>query len=199
MDRKKVAFIFPGQGSQYAGMGLDISNHYPVAKDAFDRADDLLGYKISMLCWEKDESILMRSLRNRLKSVGDRFHLEFLDRLQKKMGKRPLLEYTRYSQPAVFTVSVACLEALRQELRQPRSLRGFRHHRRAQPGKHTALYAAKAFDFEEGLIAEVKEPCTSPRLWPAVMSKSTWAPRSRSSWRRASRQATLTVKTAGWE
>jgi [acyl-carrier-protein] S-malonyltransferase len=152
MDRKKIAFIFPGQGSQYAGMGLDISNHYPVAKDAFDRADDLLGYKISMLCWEKDDKHSHEKLRNRLKSVGDRFHLEFLDRLQKKMGKRPLLEYTRYSQPAVFTVSVACLEALRQELRNRGAYVDFDITAGHSLGEYTALYAAKAFDFEEGLM-----------------------------------------------
>ena len=152
MDRKKIAFIFPGQGSQYAGMGLDISNHYPVAKDAFERADDLLGYKISTLCWEKDEKHSHEKLRSRLKSIGDLFHLEFLDRLQKKMQKRPLLEYTRYSQPAVFTVSVACLEALRQELRSHGAHVDFDMTAGHSLGEYTALYAAKAFSFEEGLM-----------------------------------------------
>jgi acyl transferase domain-containing protein len=50
MDPKKIAVIFPGQGSQYPGMGMDIANHYPVAKSTFARADDLLQYKISALC-----------------------------------------------------------------------------------------------------------------------------------------------------
>jgi [acyl-carrier-protein] S-malonyltransferase len=152
MDRKKIAFIFPGQGSQYAGMGLDISNHYPVAKDAFERADDLLGYKISTLCWEKDEKHSHEKLRSRLKSIGDLFHLEFLDRLQKKMQKRPLLEYTRYSQPAVFTVSVACLEALGQELRSRGAHVDFDMTAGHSLGEYTALHAARAFDFEEGLM-----------------------------------------------
>jgi len=152
MDRKKIAFIFPGQGSQYAGMGLDISNHYPVAKNTFERADDLLGYKISALCWEKDEKHSHEKLRSWLKSIGDRFHLEFLDRLQEKLQKRPLLEYTRYSQPAVFTVSVACLEALRQELRSRGAHVDFDMTAGHSLGEYTALYTARAFDFEEGLM-----------------------------------------------
>jgi [acyl-carrier-protein] S-malonyltransferase len=152
MDRKKIAFIFPGQGSQYPGMGLDISNHYPVAKNTFERADDLLGYKISTLCWEKDEKHSHEKLRSWLKSIGDRFHLEFLDRLQEKLQKRPLLEYTRYSQPAVFTVSVACLEALRQELRSRGVQVDFDMSAGHSLGEYTALHAAKAFDFEEGLM-----------------------------------------------
>jgi [acyl-carrier-protein] S-malonyltransferase len=164
MDRKKIAFIFPGQGSQYPGMGLDISNHYPVAKNTFERADDLLGYKISTLCWEKDEKHSHEKLRSWLKSIGDRFHLEFLDRLQEKLQKRPLLEYTRYSQPAVFTVSVACLEALRQELRSRGAYFDFDMTAGHSLGEYTALYAAKAFDFEEGLMlvkarAEYMQEC----------------------------------------
>jgi [acyl-carrier-protein] S-malonyltransferase len=133
-------------------MGLDISNHYPVAKNTFERADDLLGYKISTLCWEKDEKHSHEKLRSWLKSIGDRFHLEFLDRLQEKWQKRPLLEYTRYSQPAVFTVSVACLEALRQELRSRTAQVDFEMTAGHSLGEYTALYAAKAFDFEEGLM-----------------------------------------------
>ena len=152
MDRKKIAFIFPGQGSQYPGMGLDISNHYPVAKNTFESADDLLGYKISTLCWEKDEKHSHEKLRGWLKSIGDRFHLEFLDRLQEKLQKRPLLEYTRYSQPAVFTVSVACLEALRQELGNRGAHVDFDMTAGHSLGEYTALHAAEAFDFEEGLM-----------------------------------------------
>jgi [acyl-carrier-protein] S-malonyltransferase len=164
MDRKKIAFIFPGQGSQYPGMGLDISNHYPVAKNTFERADDLLGYKISTLCWEKDEKHSHEKLRSWLKSIGDRFHLEFLDRIQEKLQKRPLLEYTRYSQPAVFTVSVACLEALRHELRSRGAHLDFDMTAGHSLGEYTALYAAKAYDFEEGLMlvkarAEYMQEC----------------------------------------
>lgn len=51
MDFKKVAFVFPGQGSQAVGMGKDIAEAYPVARDTFAEADDLLGYAISEIMW----------------------------------------------------------------------------------------------------------------------------------------------------
>ncbi len=46
------AFIFPGQGSQYVGMGQDIFNEYHEAADIFRMADSVLGFPISRLCFE---------------------------------------------------------------------------------------------------------------------------------------------------
>jgi [acyl-carrier-protein] S-malonyltransferase len=46
---KKTAFIFPGQGAQYVGMGKDFYDSYSIARDVFDRADQILGFKISDL------------------------------------------------------------------------------------------------------------------------------------------------------
>ncbi len=152
MERPKIAFIFPGQGSQYPGMGLDIANHYPVAKGIFSRADDLLGYKISELCWEKDEKRSHEKMRNWMRTMGDRFHLEFLERLAERYQKRPLLEYTRYSQPAVFTASVACLEGLREEFQNRRVRFDFDLAAGHSLGEYTALYAVGALDFEDALF-----------------------------------------------
>lgn len=44
---RKIAFIFPGQGAQYIGMGKDMADHYPAARDVFDQADEALGMKLS--------------------------------------------------------------------------------------------------------------------------------------------------------
>ena len=48
---QKIAFIFPGQGSQYVGMGKDICAEYPVAKNVFDEADRVLGRSLTALCF----------------------------------------------------------------------------------------------------------------------------------------------------
>ena len=48
----KVAFIFPGQGSQYAGMGGELAEAFPAARRVFDEADRALGFAISKLCFE---------------------------------------------------------------------------------------------------------------------------------------------------
>jgi len=48
----KTAFIFPGQGAQVVGMGKDVAQQYPIASEIFKRADDVLGYALSELCFE---------------------------------------------------------------------------------------------------------------------------------------------------
>ena len=53
-----IAFIFPGQGSQAVGMGKDLFEKYPIARQTFEEADDALGYKLSQLCFEGPEEQL---------------------------------------------------------------------------------------------------------------------------------------------
>lgn len=54
----KIAFVFPGQGSQYAGMGRGIAEKYPSARAVYDEADAALGFPISRLCFEGSEEDL---------------------------------------------------------------------------------------------------------------------------------------------
>ncbi|HXM95293.1 MAG TPA: ACP S-malonyltransferase [Candidatus Dormibacteraeota bacterium] len=54
----KVAFMFPGQASQYPGMGKELSEKYPVAKAVFDEADHALGFSISQICFAGTEEDL---------------------------------------------------------------------------------------------------------------------------------------------
>jgi [acyl-carrier-protein] S-malonyltransferase len=54
----KVAFVFPGQASQYPGMGKELADMYPSAKAIFDEADKALGFSISKICFEGSEEDL---------------------------------------------------------------------------------------------------------------------------------------------
>ena len=54
----KTAFIFPGQGSQYPGMGKELAANFSVAREVFQEADDALGSSLSRLCFEGPEDEL---------------------------------------------------------------------------------------------------------------------------------------------
>ncbi|GAB7027310.1 ACP S-malonyltransferase [Geotalea toluenoxydans] len=54
----KKAFIFPGQGSQFAGMGKDLADNFKKAALVFEEADDALNFKLSRLCFEGPEEDL---------------------------------------------------------------------------------------------------------------------------------------------
>lgn len=54
----KTAFVFTGQGSQFPGMGKDLAEAFPIARETFDEADSALGASISALCFEGPEDQL---------------------------------------------------------------------------------------------------------------------------------------------
>jgi [acyl-carrier-protein] S-malonyltransferase len=110
-----TAWVFPGQGAQEPGMGRDLYESHPAARDIFDRADAALGRSISRLCFE---------------------------------GPAEELGRTSNSQPAIYTTSIACLEAARAAGALGGDAAFVAGHRL---GEYSALAAAGALDFEAGL------------------------------------------------
>ncbi len=106
----KIAFVFPGQASQYIGMGKELWGTFPSAKDIFAQADEVLSFPLTQLCFE---------------------------------GPAEKLQSTENTQPAVFTVSIAALLALREKGVKPDVIVGHSF------GEYAALVAAEAIKFED--------------------------------------------------
>lgn len=60
-ESSTVAYVFPGQGSQSAGMGLDLYDSYPAVKETFDEADASLGFPLSRLCFDGPDEELTKT------------------------------------------------------------------------------------------------------------------------------------------
>jgi [acyl-carrier-protein] S-malonyltransferase len=58
LTMKRIAFVFPGQGSQYVGMGKEFEERYPLAKDHFREAEEALGIDMRQLCLYGPEEAL---------------------------------------------------------------------------------------------------------------------------------------------
>jgi len=69
---EKTAFLFPGQGSQFVGMGKALAASYASARSVFEEADEALGFAVSKLCFEgpEDELKLTRNMQPALLTVS---------------------------------------------------------------------------------------------------------------------------------
>src|SRR6185312_11385050 len=81
---QRIAFVFPGQGSQTVGMGADIFQASPAARSVFDTADDALGFPLSTLCFEGPESSLRETVNTQPAIVAT--SLALLAALQEAAG-----------------------------------------------------------------------------------------------------------------
>ena len=124
---KKLALVFPGQGSQAVGMGKDLAESFPAAAGIFQRADAVLDFSISDLCFNGPE-----------------------DDLKQTINTQPALYVTSAAAFAVFRdlgfgqAPQACAE---RNSETPALLFTAGH----SVGEYAALYTAGAFSFETGL------------------------------------------------
>ena len=63
---KKIAYLFPGQGAQYAGMGKDFSESFAISRETFEEADEILGFRLSKIIFEGPEEILIQTKHSQL-------------------------------------------------------------------------------------------------------------------------------------
>src|SRR5271168_364549 len=112
MSESKLAFLFPGQGSQAVGMGRDLSEKFPIAKQTFEEADEALGFSLSKLCFD---------------------------------GPEEQLKLTEFTQPAIFTVSIAAERVLAEKGVKPGYVAGH------SLGEYSANVAAGVLSFADAV------------------------------------------------
>jgi len=114
-SEQNILFVFPGQGSQYVGMGGDLYKEFETARKVYRQASEVLGYDIAELSFKDPQE---------------------------------QLNLTRFTQPALLTHSIACLEVFRElteDRLQPSVTAGH------SLGEYSALVAAKALNFQSAL------------------------------------------------
>lgn len=104
----KLAFVFPGQGAQYVGMGAELAREHPAFFRYFQEASEVLGFNLAKLCFE---------------------------------GPEEALKETANTQPAILTMSVACLALMKDHGLKADVVAGL------SLGEYSALVAAGALEF----------------------------------------------------
>ncbi|MFC1866986.1 ACP S-malonyltransferase [Thermodesulfobacteriota bacterium] len=125
MKYKKITLIFPGQGSQYVGMGNEFYENFDFVSEIYDKGSQLLGYDIPDLCFKKHP-------------LG-------------KMMHKADLNKTVYTQPTVLTTSYVCFRVLEETCKKHSITLNASFLAGHSLGEYTALLVSGAMDFETTL------------------------------------------------
>jgi len=123
MKYKKIALVFPGQGSQYVGMGKDLYDRFKLVRDVYDEAGSVVGYDMADKCFKKP-------------LIGS------------KLMHRADLDKTKYTQPAVFVTGYACYKIFEEMCRDVGVQCNVAFLAGHSLGEYTALAVGKAMDFK---------------------------------------------------
>ena len=122
MKYKKIALIFPGQGSQYVGMGKELYDRFKLVRDVYEESSSVVGYDMAEKCFRKP-------------LIGT------------KLVHRPDLDRTKYTQPAVFATGYACYKIFEEMCREVEVQCNIAFLAGHSLGEYTALAAAGAMEF----------------------------------------------------
>jgi [acyl-carrier-protein] S-malonyltransferase len=122
MKYRKIALIFPGQGSQYVGMGKELYDRFKLVRDVYDESSSVVGYDMAEKCFKKP-------------LIGS------------KLVHRPDLDRTKYTQPAVFTTGYASYKIFEEMCKEVKVQCNIAFLAGHSLGEYTALAVAGAMDF----------------------------------------------------